>query len=99
MRVAAEALEKPRKLLMHHRMAGDAMHPVGTLRRGRQFTVKQKIGGFEEVALFGELFDRIAAIQQNALVTVDIGNLGFAARRRGEAGIVGEHSRLRNKAC
>ncbi len=44
--------------------------------------------------MFGELFDRIAAIEQDALVAVDIGDLGFAACGRGEAGIEGEHPGL-----
>ena len=40
--------------------------------------------------MLGELVDRIAAIEQDALVTIDIGDLGFARRRGGEARIVGE---------
>ena len=44
--------------------------------------------------MLGELLDRVAAIEQHALVAVDIGDLGFAARRRGEAGVVGEHAGL-----
>ena len=58
--------------------------------RGRQFAVKQQIAGLEEVAMLGQLLDRIAAIEQNALVAIDIGDLRFAARGRGEARIVGE---------
>ena len=91
MGIAAEALEEARQLLMHHRVARDAVVEIGSLRSGRQFAVEQEIAGFEKIALLGELFDRIAAIEQNALVAVDIGDLRLAARRRGEAGIVGEH--------
>ncbi len=40
--------------------------------------------------MLGEVGDRIAAIEQDAFVAVDIGDLGLAACRRGEAGIVGE---------
>ena len=64
---------------------------VFLLRRSRQFPVEQEIAGFQEVALFGELLDRVAAVFQNARVAVDIGDLGLAAAGRGEAGIVGEH--------
>ena len=39
----------------------------------------------------GELADRIAAMEQHAFIAIDIGKCGFAARRRGEAGIVGEN--------
>src|SRR5262249_2630040 len=55
---------------------------------------EQQVAGLEEVAVFGELLDRIAAIEQNAFVTVDIGDLGLAAAGRGEAGIVGEDAGL-----
>ena len=40
--------------------------------------------------MFGELVDGIAAIKQDAFVAVDEGDVAFAARRRREAGIVGE---------
>ena len=94
MGVAAEALEEPAHLLVHHRVVGDAVVEVGLLRRGRQLAVEQQIADLEEVAVLGELLDRIAAIEQHALVAVDIGDLRLAARRRGEAGIVGEHPGL-----
>ena len=44
--------------------------------------------------MLGQLVDRIAAIEQDALVAVDEGDVAFAARRRGEAGIVGEDVRF-----
>ena len=94
MRVAPEALEEPAHLLVHHGVARDAVVEVGLLRRRRQFAVEQQVAGLQEVAVLGQLLDRIAAIEQDALVAVDIGDLGLAARRRGEAGVVGEHAAL-----
>ena len=94
MRVAPEALEEARHLLVHHRVARHAIDEIGLLRGGRQFAVEQEIAGLEEVAVFGELFDRIAAIEQHAFVAVDIGDLRFGAGGRGEAGIEGEHAGL-----
>src|SRR3546814_16030308 len=44
--------------------------------------------------MFSKLADRIAAVEQHALVAVDIGQLRFAARGRSEAGIVGESAGL-----
>ena len=41
-----------------------------------------------------ELLDRVAAVQQHALVAVDVGDARAAARRREEAGVVGEHPGL-----
>ena len=93
-RVAAEALEKSRHLFMHHRVARDAIVEVGFLRGGRQFAVEQEIAGLEEIAVLGELLDRVAAIEQHAVVAVDIGDFRFGARRRGEARIEGEHAGL-----
>lgn len=40
--------------------------------------------------MLGELVDRIAAVQQDAGVAVDVGDGRIAACRRGEARIVGE---------
>ncbi len=91
MRVAPEALEEAAHLLVHHGVVGDALDEIGLLGRGRQFAEQQQIAGLEEVAVLGQLLDRIAAIEQDALVAVDIGDLGFAARGRGEARVVGEH--------
>ena len=92
--VAAEALEEPHHLLVHHRVPVDAVVEVGLLRRGRQFAVEQQVASLQEVAMLGELLDRIAAIEQNAFVAIDIGDLGFAARGRGKARIVGKHAAL-----
>src|SRR3984893_3069775 len=44
--------------------------------------------------MLGDLLDRIAAIEQHTFVAVNIGDLRFATRRRGETRIVGEHSGL-----
>ena len=52
-----------------------------------------------KVAFFGQVLDRIAAMQQHALVAVDIGDAGLAGGGRGEARIVGEHAGLRRRAC
>ncbi len=94
MRVAPEALVEPAHLLVHHGVAGDTIVEVGLLRGGRQLAVEQEIAGLQEVAVLGQLLDRIAAIEQDAFVAVDIGDLGLAAARRGVAGIVGEHPGL-----
>ena len=71
MRVAAEALIEPRHLLVDHGVAGDRAVEIRLLRRGRQLAIEQEIAGLQEVAVLGELLDRIAAIEQNAFVAVD----------------------------
>ena len=69
--------KKRAHLLVHHRVAGDAIVEIGLLRGGRQFAVEQQVAGLEEVAVLGELVDRIAAIEQDARVAVDIGDLAI----------------------
>ena len=94
MRVAPEAAEEAGQLLVHHRVMGDGVAEILHLRLGRQFAVQQQIADLQKVGMFGQLVDRIAAIQQDALVAVDEGDVAFAAGGRGEAGIVGEDVRL-----
>src|SRR5262249_4229391 len=48
----------------------------------------------EKVAVLGQLFDRIPAIEQDSFIAVDVGDLGLAAAGRGVTGIVGEHPGL-----
>ena len=50
---------------------------------------RPQVGG-----LLSQLLDRIAAIQQFALVAVDIGDCAFTGRGRGEAGVVSEDIRF-----
>ena len=75
MRIAAEALEEAAHLLVQHGVVGDAVVEIVLLRLGRQFAVEQQVADLEEVAVLGQLLDRIAAIEQHAFVAVDVGDL------------------------
>ena len=75
---------------MHHGVARDDVVEVLQLLGVRQFAVQQQIGDLDMGRFFGQLLDRIAAIQQHALIAVDVGDLRRAVGRRGEARIVGE---------
>src|SRR5690606_18754905 len=44
--------------------------------------------------MLGEFANRVAAVEQHALVAVDVGQLRLATRGRGEAGIIGEGAGL-----
>jgi hypothetical protein len=91
MRIATEALEEAAHLLVHHGVACHQVVEIVLLSGGGQVAVEQKIAGLEEIAVLGELLDRVAAIEQDAVVAVDIGDLRLAAACRGEAGVVGEY--------
>jgi hypothetical protein len=88
--VTAETGEEPAHLLVHHGVAGHTVIEICLLCRCRQLTVKQQVADLEEVAMLGKLVDRVAPVQQNAFITIDVGDLGFARRRGGEARIVGK---------
>ena len=92
--VAAESGEEAAHLLVNHGVTGHAIVEVGLLGRGRQFAVKKQVADFQEVALFGKLVDRVAAVEQHAFVAIDIGDLGFARGSRGKTRIVGERTGL-----
>ncbi len=94
-RVATEPLEEPRHLLVHHGVARHRIVEIRLLGLGGQLAVEQQVAGFQEVAMLGELLDRIATIKQDAFIPVDIGDLQLATRGRGETRIVGEHAGLR----
>ena len=95
MRVATKTLEEARHLLVHHRVALDAVFEVRGVLRRRQLAVQQEVTGLEKGPVLGDLLDRVAAIEQHAGIAVDVGDGGFTARGGGKAGIVGEHAGLR----
>ncbi len=93
-RIATEAAEEGRQLLVHHRVARDRLGEGAELVRARQVAVQEEVGHLHERRFLGELVDRIAAVQQHAGIAVDIGQPAFAARGRGETRIVGENAGL-----
>src|ERR1700722_2969771 len=94
MSVAAKALEKAGHLLVDHRVPRDSIVEISFLDVVGQFAVKQKIAGFEKIPFLGDLGDRIAAVEQNAFVAIDVSDLGFATCRRSETGIIRKHPSL-----
>src|SRR4029077_7763826 len=64
--------------------------PYTTLCR----SIQEQVAGLEEIAVLSELVDWVAPVEEHALVAVNIGDLGFRARGRSKARVVGEHARL-----
>ena len=93
MRVAPEPVDELVQLLVHHRVMGDGVHEFVLLPGGRQFAVEQEVADLHEVAVRGQLFDRVTAMQQDAGLAVDESDLGFATPGGRETRVVGEHIR------
>ncbi|MNN15143.1 hypothetical protein D3C81_1282390 [compost metagenome] len=88
--IAAEAAQEELQLLVNHRVVHHAVDELFLLLGVGQFALQQQVAGFQVIALACELFDRIAAVQQFALVTIDVGDLGVARRSRHEPRVIGE---------
>ncbi len=93
MRIAAEAVEERLQLLVNDGVVLDGVDELGFLLDGGQLAIEQQVAGFQVVGFLGQLLDRIATMQQDALVTVDVGDLGFARGGGHEARIEGEVTR------
>ena len=75
MSVAPEPAEERVDLLMHHGVDGDIALELHLLGRIRQLALGEEIGDLHEIAVLGELLDRVAAVKQLADITVDVGDL------------------------
>ena len=92
--VAAEPAIEGRQLLVQHGVTADRVDEGVELVLLRQLAVEEEVGDLHEGRLLGQLVDRIAAMEQDSLLAVDVGDRALAATRRGEAGVVGEHPGL-----
>ena len=71
MRILRQGFVKPFHVLVNHRVVFDLVHEMVELFLSRQPAVNEEVGNLDEVALFGKLFDGIAAIPQNAFFAVE----------------------------
>jgi hypothetical protein len=78
---------------MHERMSHDARVEIAELFGVGQLSIDEQERDFDEGGSFGELFDRVAAVAQDPLATLDLAD----ARGRGtgvhETGIVQPNNR------
>jgi len=80
-------------LFVNHGVVLDGADELGLLLFIRQFAVEQQVAGLQVVGLLGQLLDGVAAVQQHALVTINVGDLRLAGSGRHEAGVEGEVAR------
>ena len=78
--VAREPVEQPAQVLVQHGVPLDPANEVVQLGLGGQLAVDQQVGHLEVGGTLGQLFDRVAAVTQDADVAVDVGDLGLARR-------------------
>ncbi len=79
---------------MQHGVPHDSQLVLLERRRGRQIPVQQQVADLEKGRLFRELLDRVATIQQHALVAVDVGDLAVAGGGPAIPGVVGEKTQI-----
>ena len=94
MRVPAKAVVEGAQLLVQHGVVHHTGGKILVLRLVRQLAVQQQIGDLQEGGFLRQLLDRVAAIQQHALVAVDIGDLAFTGGSGAVAGIEGEDAQI-----
>ncbi|KAG1243183.1 hypothetical protein G6F65_022571 [Rhizopus arrhizus] len=82
------------QLLVDHRVMGHLRVEVSLLSLVRQFAVQDQVADVHEVAIDGQLLDGEAAVQQFALVAVDVRDARFASRGGHEARVKRKHARL-----
>ena len=94
MSVTAKATQEELHLLVDH---GVVLDVLGKGRFGRltgQVAVEQQVAGFHVIALGCELLNRVATVEQFALVAVDEGDGRLAGCGGQKSGVVGEHAGL-----
>ena len=85
-----EALEKARELFVHHRVVHNPPNKIRLGRRIGQVTIKQEITALQEVAVLGQLLNRIATVKQFTFVAIDVGDFRFTSGRRQKAWVKGK---------
>ena len=94
MPVPVEPVEHPGQRVGDGLEAGDLVPPARALGRSRQFAVQDQPGDVEVAGALGELLDGVAAIPEDALVAVDVGDPADAGGGVLERRVVGGEARI-----
>src|SRR5438045_2246827 len=89
-----KTIEKFFDALVNEVVMADVPGPVLELFFGGQFALKKQVRGFKVGAFFHEFFNGIAAVAQNSLVAIDIGNAADAGSGVVVSGIVTHHAEI-----
>ena len=93
MGIVMEAVDQHLDVLVEQGVVGNRIDPGAMLGRVRQLAVGQEIGDFQEGAPFGQFLDRIAAVAEDAALSVDEGDRASTARGVEEGRIVAHQTR------
>ena len=97
MGIVIKAPEEGFQRFVQHSVVHDDVVELIELAAIGQFAVEHQIGNLNETAVFRQLFDGIAAVEQQTLLTVKIGQPAVAARSGEKTGIIGEIARFAEK--
>lgn len=95
--VARESVVEPLDVLVQQRVLGDLVLERGELVDRRQLAVDQQIRHLDKAGPVGKLLDRIAAVAQDALFAVEIGDRGLVGGGIAVATVQGHQTGLRTK--
>ena len=89
--VVVEAVDEPlAHVLVDERVVGDLVRPRLELALVRQIAVQQEVCDLEVRRVLGELLDRVAAIAEDAIVPIEVGDRRAAGGGRQERRVVDE---------
>ena len=94
MGIRGESFEEFFHIFVDHGVVGELSAEVCELAGGREFAVEEEPRGFDEIGLFGELFDGVAAVTEDAFVAIDEGDGTFAGPGAVEARVHGDGAGL-----
>ena len=89
MRVVTEAFDELLEVLVDEGVIRDVVHPLVELGLRRQLAVQQEVCDLRKGGVLGQLLDGIAAVFEDSLVTVDVGDSAAAGGRVDKPRIVG----------
>ncbi len=65
---------------MDERVIGDFVHPLVELGLGGQVAVNEQVGHLKVGGLFGQLLDGIAAVPEDAVFAIELGDGALGGR-------------------
>jgi hypothetical protein len=90
MRAAPEPAIDRVQLLVDHRVMADVVGEPLELRRRRQLAVEQQPANFQIAAILDEVGDRIATIEKDAVVAVDVSDRRATGTGLTQCGVIGK---------